>query len=130
MRATAAATGLPGARAFSFGCTCGMEHEVSFPMVMVAITVLALVLLFLFKLATWVRESPLTRKLIHQVPVHMQEKLAARVFICSDHPRSNHSYHVYESCHGLKNSKGGIVKEAEVCKICAKTFEKSDKHSQ
>ena len=107
-----------------------MEHEVSFSMVMVAISMLALAMFVLFKLAECVRESPLTRKFMHQVPVHMQEKLAARVFICSDHPRSNHSYHVYESCHGLKNSKGGMVKAAEVCKICAKTFEKSDKHSQ
>ena len=68
MRATAAATGLLGVRAFSFGCTCGMEHEVSFAMVIVAIAVLALALVFLFKLATWVSESPQTRKLIRQVP--------------------------------------------------------------
>ena len=121
MRATAAATGLPGARAFSFGCTCGMEHDVSFSMVIVAITVIFLVLLFLFKLTTWVRESPLTRKLIHQVP---EENLAARIFICSDHPRSNHSYLVYESCHGLANSKG-MAKSAEICKVCAKSFAES-----
>ena len=107
MRATAAATGLPGVRAFSFGCTCGMEQEVSFAMVIVAITVLALVL-----------ESPLTSKLIHQVP---EDKLAARILICSDRPRSNHSYHVYENCHGLANSKG-MVKNAEICKVCAKSF--------
>ena len=103
-----------------------MEHEVSFPMVMVAITVLALVLLFLFKLATWVRESPLTRKLINQVP---EEKLAAWIFICSDRLRSNHSYYVYESCHGLANSKG-MVKSAEICKVCAKSFAKSAEHFQ
>ena len=128
--AIAAAAGLPGARAFSFGCSCGIEHEVSFSIIMVAILMLALAVFVLFKLAECVRESPLTRKFMHQVPVHMQEKLGARVFICSDHPRSNHSYHVYESCHGLKNSKGGMVKAAEVCKICGKTFEESDKHSQ
>ena len=103
-----------------------MEHEVSFAMVIVAITVLALVLLFVFKVATWVRESPLTRKLISQVP---EEKLAARIYICSDHPRSNHSYHVYETCHGLANSKG-MVKSAEICKVCAKSFAKSGKHFQ
>ena len=95
-----------------------MEQEVSFAMVIVAIAVLALVLLFLFKWATWVRESPLTRKLIRQVP---EEKLAARIYICSDHPRSNHSYHVYENCHGLANSKG-MVKHADICKVCAKSF--------
>ena len=36
-------------------------------------------------------------------------------------PRSNHSYHVYESCHGLANSRG-MVKSAEICKVCAKSF--------
>ena len=105
-----------------------MEYEVSFSMVMVAFLMFALLMFVLFKLAEYVREYP--RKYMPETPIQMQEKLAARVFICSDHPRSSHSYHVYESCHGLKNSKGGMVKAAEVCKICAKIFEKSDKHSK
>ena len=103
-----------------------MQQEVSFAMVIVAIAVLALALFFLFKWATWVRESPLTRKLIRQVP---EERLAARIYICSDRPRSNHSYHVYETCHGLANSKG-MVKSAEICKVCVKSFAKSGKHFQ
>ena len=128
-RATvAAAAGLPGARAFSFGCSCGMEYEVSFSMVMVAFLMFALLMFVLFKLAEYVREYP--RKYVPETPIQMQEKLVPRVIICSDHPRSNHSYHVYESCYGLKNSKSGMVKAAEVCKICAKMFEKGDKHSK
>ena len=116
----ATAAGLPGARAFSFGCSCGMEYEVPFSMVMVAFLMFALLMFVLFKLAQHVRESP--RKYVPEKPIQTQEKLVQKVYICSDHPRSTHSYHVYESCHGLKNSKGGHGKSSGSLQDLCKDF--------
>ena len=99
-----------------------MEYEVPFSMVMVAFLMFALLMFVLFKLAEHVREYP--RKYVPEKPIQTQEKLVQKVFICSDHPRSTHSYHVYESCHGLKNSKNCMVRTAAVCKLCEKIFEK------